>query len=221
MMQEMGIEFEAIFVNHGGDWPETYEYLDYFISTGRPVTVIKPNVEGCTTLVEYCEKHKMIPNRMHRWCTDKFKVRVVYKHVETPCFMHLGIDAGEAKRAKLNSNKGVENRYLLIEENVDRDGCLDIIKKAGLKPPMKSGCYFCPFQRVSQWRRLRRIHPELFCLTQKIEKAGNEKRAEKGLEPWNILGPGRPLEKVIGNRDKQTALPGMEELEYPPCQCSL
>ncbi|MCK4793774.1 MAG: hypothetical protein KAV87_59145, partial [Desulfobacteraceae bacterium] len=36
--------FEAVFVNHGSDWPETYEYADYFIATGRPVTILTPQV---------------------------------------------------------------------------------------------------------------------------------------------------------------------------------
>jgi hypothetical protein len=221
LMQDLGVEFEAVFVDHGGDWPETYAYVDYFIATGRPITVLKPDVEGCDTLLAYCDKYKMLPNRMQRWCTDKFKVRVVYRYVETPCFMHLGIDSGETRRATLNSNKGVENRYLLIEHGIDRDGCKKLITGQGLKMPMKSGCYFCPFQRVAQWRSLRKIHPELFCIVQRLEKEGNEKRHGNGLEPWNILGPGRELAKVIGGRDKQAALPGMEHMEYPPCQCGL
>jgi len=60
LMQDLGMEFEAVFVNHGGDWPETYEYADYFIGTGRPVTVLKPKVRAKSgrefeDLVEYFE----------------------------------------------------------------------------------------------------------------------------------------------------------------------
>lgn len=221
LMEKMGVEFEAIFVDHGSDWPETYEYLDYFIATGRKITILKPDVEGCDTLLKYCDKYKMLPNRMQRWCTDKFKVRVVYKYVETPCFMNLGIDAGETKRATMNSNKGVENRYPLIEACIDRDGCKQLIAAAGLKVPMKSGCFFCPFQRVAQWRSLRRKHPDLFCVSQRLEKEGNDKRKSNGLAPWYVHGPNRPLNKIIGGRENQLALPGLEEMEYPPCQCGL
>ena len=38
LMQDLEIEFEAIFIDHGGDYLETYEYAKYFISTGRPNT---------------------------------------------------------------------------------------------------------------------------------------------------------------------------------------
>jgi len=28
LLEDQGVEFESIFVNHGGDFPETYEYLE-------------------------------------------------------------------------------------------------------------------------------------------------------------------------------------------------
>jgi 3'-phosphoadenosine 5'-phosphosulfate sulfotransferase (PAPS reductase)/FAD synthetase len=33
-----GIDFEAVFVDHGGDWPETYEYVEMF-SKKYPLTL--------------------------------------------------------------------------------------------------------------------------------------------------------------------------------------
>lgn len=44
LMEKLEMDFEAIFVDHGGDVPETYEYVNYFVTTGRPVTILKPNV---------------------------------------------------------------------------------------------------------------------------------------------------------------------------------
>lgn len=221
LMQDMGIEFEAIFVDHGGDYPETYTYLKYFIATGRSVTVLTPLVGGCTSLWGYIEKYKMLPNTFNRWCTSKFKVDVINKNIKTPCFMHLGIDAGEIKRAKFSSTGGVENRYLLIEHDIDRQGCKDLIGKHGLSVPKKSGCYFCPYQRVSQWRMLRKNNPELFCKVQKMEQAQIERRAKVGKKPFYLCNSKKPLNELIGGRDKQKALPGLEDLEYPPCQCGL
>ena len=37
--------FEAVFVDHGTDWPETYEYVDMF-KEKYPLTVLKPNQRG-------------------------------------------------------------------------------------------------------------------------------------------------------------------------------
>ena len=219
LMKDLDMDFEALFVDHGGDWPDTYEYAEYFIASGRPVTILKPAVEGFSSLYDYCVAKGMMPSRIKRWCTDKFKVKVLMKHIEKPCFQHIGIDAGEAKRAKIATDKGVENRYLLIEHNIDRAGCVDLIKHHGLKVPRKSGCYFCPFQRKGQWKALRRANDGLWCKAVGIETATNKGREERGKKPIYLYGKDRPLTSLIN--EKQQALFGMEDIEYPPCQCGL
>ncbi len=216
LMEQLGMDFEAVFVDHGGDYPETYEYVDYFISTGRPVTVLKPEYQGHTKILEFCQEKRMVPNRLIRWCTSNFKVKPLMDYQLTPCFVHIGIDAGEQRRAKLSSDGGRENRYLLIEHNIDRQGCKDLIAKAGLKVPPKSGCFFCPFQRVSQWRNLRRKHPELFCIAQKLEASQNEYRQSVGKPPFYIVRKDKPLQSVVN-----TAPNLWPEMDYPPCQCGL
>ena len=72
-----GVDFEAVFVDHGTDWPETYEYMQMMIGRGYPVTVIKPNVGGFSNLYDYCLKYAMIPRRNLRWCTEKFKIGTI------------------------------------------------------------------------------------------------------------------------------------------------
>ena len=222
LMKELGMEFEAIFVDHGGDYPETYEYVDYFIASGRPVTVLKA---GCyrknqdrtyNDLFEYCWEMEMVPSIMARWCTKDFKVNPVNRYIEKPCWMHLGIDAGEQKRARLNTEKGIESRWLLIEHDIDRQGCKDLITNAGLKVPPKSGCYFCPFQRISQWRKLRMNHPNLFCKAQKLESRNMTAREKRGKKPFSLRNDGRTLDKIVN-----TAPNLWPEMDYPPCQCGL
>lgn len=217
LMQDLGMEFEAVFVNHGGDWPETYEYADYFIATGRPVTVLTPNVDGHTNLYDYCLAKRSIPVRMKRWCTDKFKIRQLKKYCTSPSFQHIGIDFGESHRAKMASFKGCENRFLLIERKIDRQGCIDLIKEHGLQVPIKSGCYFCPFQKKSEWIRLRKANDGLWCKAVAIENESNNRREEQGKGPVYISG-----EHALGDiiNDKQMVLDGFAE-EFPPCQCGL
>jgi hypothetical protein len=225
LMEKMGLEFEAIFVNHGADLPETYAYVDYFVATGRPLTVLRPAYfradmgKTYDNLFDYSWDYQMVPSMLARWCTRMFKIVPVEKYIETPCFMHLGIDASEAKRARLNSKKGVESRWLLIENDIDREGCEKMILAAGLAVPPKSGCFFCPFQRKQQWKKLRRTHPDLFCQAQKLEQRNMAYRVSVGKPAFSLRGDGKTLDQIIN--DKQSALPGMEDLEYPPCQCGL
>ena len=208
--------FEAVFVDHGTDWPETYEYVEMFKSR-YPMTVLKPDEQGCSTLYDYCEKFKILPSRINRWCTDKFKVRVMGKYYKKPCFTMLGIDNGESHRAKISTNKGVELRYPLIEAEINRELCKKLIKKHGLSVPIKSGCYICPFQKVSGFKQLRRTHPELFCRAEKLESLNNDFRKSIGKEPFGIIGRGISLKSIVGeNQSKLWA-----EDEYPPCECML
>lgn len=214
LLMDLGIKFEAIYVDHRCDWPETREYVQDFAKR-YPVTILTPRVEGkFASLYDYMWHYRMIPSRMLRFCTDKFKVRVAQEYAGTPCFMHLGIDSGESHRAKLSSKKGFENRYILIEEKIDRQGCKDLILAHGDVVPIKSGCWFCPFQRIGQWRKLRMIHPDLFCKAQKLEKRGSDYRVERGKTPIFIAS--KPLDKLI--KISPNLWP---EMDYPPCQCGL
>lgn len=216
------MEFKAVFVDHGGDYPETYEYVDYFIATGRHVTVLKPECHRkkqgkiYNDLYEYCWTMEMVPSIMARWCTRDFKVVPVNRYIKKPCWMHLGIDAGEQKRARMNTEKGVESRWLLIEHDIDRQGCKDLIANAGLKVPPKSGCYFCPFQRIAQWRELRRNYPDLFCKAQQLEKRSMDARRRKGKKSFTLRNDGRSLDKIVN-----TSPHLWPEMDYPPCQCGL
>lgn len=223
LMEQLEIEFEAIFVNHGGDWPETYEYVENFISTGRHLTVLKPSVNTIEkvvfdSIVDYCEHRKVVPSRASRWCTDRFKIRPVYGYIEKPCFMHIGIDAGESHRAVLSSRGGVENRFLLLEHDIDREGCKQLIRNSGLEVPRKSGCFICPFQGSAEYRELRRRYPELFCKAANLELAQNARVTKNG-KPWKpyYLSGSVPLAKL----ETQMVFPGLSYMEYPPCECGL
>ncbi len=213
LLLDQGVEFEAVFVDHGTDWPETYEYVEMFTKK-YPVTILAPK-EG--NLYEYAWDHKMVPATWPRWCTRQFKLSVLFKYYETPCFQMIGIDAGEAKRARISIEKGVENRYPLIEANIDRDGCKKLIKKHGLPIPNKSGCYICPFQTVRQWKELRMKHPDLFCKAEQIESRNMDYRVSKGKKPM-YLSPRRASLRAIVDEDQGQIF---EIDEYPPCNCML
>lgn len=225
LLLDQGVDFEAVFVDHGADWPETYEYLKIFQTWlkkhgYKPVTVLKPKYGD---LYDYSLAYKMIPVIWPRWCTRLFKIEPVQKYVETPCFMLLGIDYGEAKRAKISIKDGIEHRWPLIEAEIDRDGCKQIIEKHCLPLPMKSGCFFCPYQKVRQWKQLRRMHPNLFCKAEKLEKENikyrikNKKINKNGKTKMSISPSGKTLRVLI--EEDQMVL--FEQDEYPPCQCGL
>ena len=218
-----GWDFEAVFVNHGTDWPETYEYLDMFqnwlVKRGfNQITVLKTNIQGCTTLYDYCWMYKMVPSIMQRWCTNKFKIRVMYQYYQKPCFVLIGFDFDEIKRVKISNNKGTENRYPLIEAEFTRNGCIEIIKTHGLPIPIKSGCFICPYQRGSQWKELRYRHPELFCKAEQLEKRNMEYQKIQGKKPLFLNQSPKASLRVIVNETQGKLF---KQDEYPPCHCML
>lgn len=220
MLQE-GYDFESIFVNHGTDWPETYEYLDYFQAWlaehgHRPVTVLEPSGKF-KTIIDKCEAYKIVPHMRSRWCTVGYKVEICNKYYSKPCFQHLGFDAGEEKRAKISISQGIENRWLLIEHGIDREGCRLLISRHGLKQPMKSGCYICPMQRQKQWRQLRRRHPCLFKRAENLEKLNMEYARSKQRRVYTLSGSKKPL-GVIVDENQPSLWP---EHDYPPCECEI
>lgn len=219
LLLDEGWEFESVYVDHGCDWPETRDYVQMMVEK-YPITILKPQVRRhkhgkvYESLYDYCLDARITPSMKFRWCTKEFKVLVIEDYTTKPCFQLIGIDAGESHRAKFSCVNGVENRFPLIEYDIDRKGCIEIIKKHGLPVPMKSGCYFCPFQRGDQVRLLRRKHPELFCRMKKIEDQVVEKMARRGKPPHYIYR--QPLDVIVNER-QSVMWPEMK----PPCTCGL
>ena len=222
LLLEQGVDFESVFVHHGTDWPETYQYAAGFqwwlkLNGHKPVTILKPLYGGNSNLYNYCWRLKILPVRFPRWCTSNFKVGPLHKYYKTPAFDFIGIDFGESHRAKISTKEGIEKRYPLIEHEITREGCIKIIKEHGLPIPIKSGCFICPFQKISQWKKLRATHPDLFCSVEKLEARNGEHRKLMGKKPMSLSPRKMTLRKLI--EEDQMVL--FEEEEYPPCHCGL
>jgi len=204
---------EAIFCDTGSEYPETYDYIDKFIGK-YPLTVITPDYGN---LYEYSWKHRMVPATWPRWCSVHFKIKPFAKHVKKPAFKLLAFATNEAQRAKISVDGDIEHRFPLLEHEISRDGCKDIIKQAGLPVPHRSKCYFCPFQTIGEWKELRMDHPDLFCKAEQLEARNMEYRKSKGKKPLYLYGNAKPLKVVVGENQKQL----WKQDEYPPCECML
>lgn len=213
---ENNMDFEAVYV-YMPDWPETHEYLIMLESKGYKIKVIWPKVSIDMDLYNYLFRIRRIPVTFSkkgpiRICTRDFKVNTLQQYFQKPCFSLIGIDYGERKRAKFYYEKGIENRFPLIEAKIDRKECERIIKRHGLPLPMKSGCYFCPYQSKNQWKELRRKHPNLFCKAVQLEEQIRTRRATATICFDGIM---------IKNRLEEQNRFLFEELTFPPCNCGL
>ena len=124
---------EAVFCDPGNEYPETYEFLDKFVGK-YPLTVINAD----KSLYDYSWDYRMVPAIFPRWCTVIFKIKPFAKYVERPSFKNLAFSTDESQRAKISIEDDIENRFPLLEHDIDREGCKDIIRQAGVEVPHRS-----------------------------------------------------------------------------------
>jgi len=167
-------QYELIFVNHRGDYPETYEYLDYIKNALKiKITELKPNIEGYSNLYEYLYSHDIAPNRVFRFCTDKAKIRTIRRYCERPFTSIQGITFDERQRA-IGSDRQYEIlEYPLVDARIDRRGAIKLIQDMGLKVPRRSCCWFCFNANYKELDKLKRDYPELYKARQELYR--NEK----------------------------------------------
>ncbi len=190
-----GIPIDLImFADTGGERPETYEYVRMFsqwlVEHGYPAIVWVARVDyqgNVLTLEQDCLYLHALPSIAYGYkkCSEKFKIQPQDKYVNNweparavwskgeKVIKLVGYDAGEPWRVKPERDrldKKYLKRYPLIEWDIDRDGCMEIIAKAGLPQPGKSSCFFCPSMKKHEVAALSKDHPDLLGRALTIEK---------------------------------------------------
>lgn len=182
----MGKVDEVIFADTGGEHPETYDYIrtyaePFIKKLDIPFTVVRghENADGVTveSLEEACLRWKIIPSRMLRFCTDKFKLKPIHKYLERyhgeEIHAVIGIAWDEAHRMNQSRWDSYIPEYPLVDRKITREGCIKIIREVGWPVPPKSGCFYCPFQRTKRWKEMRHSHPDLWNRAITMEENGS------------------------------------------------
>lgn len=227
LMVNEGWRGPIVYADTGTEWPETYCYMEYFerewlAPRGLEITRLgaewrKDKRARTLSLIEYCEHYAYVPLAGIRWCTKMYKVDplAAYAEAQGITTQYIGIAADEAHRQPTLSRP-------LVDRNVTRQGCIEIIQREGLDVPQKSGCYICPFQRTHVWRELYRRHPALYERAARLEELATERRGEE-----THLRPGgdytlRQLQTVIESQGSMFGDTDWDALlEFRPCVCGV
>lgn len=67
----------------------------------------------------------------------------------------IGISTDEKERTRISDDRVIQNRYPLIELNMDRGACIEWGRVRQYPRLPRSSCIFCPFRRNDEWRHLR------------------------------------------------------------------
>ena len=162
---------EIIFADTQGEHPETYDYMERFVlpyckEKAIKFTVLDSEVQGTKSLEQFCLDKRATPSRRHRWCTEKFKIRRIANYVKasgnkgSTCV--IGISFDEVHRMHESHSRAYSFEYPLIDKRLTRQDCKKVIADHGWPEPPKSGCFYCPFAKMSHWKELYHNHPDLF-----------------------------------------------------------
>ena len=160
---------EVVFADTGGELPETYEYLDvvrkYLRDVEIPYREVSTRIRGKRDLYMTCHSRRVIPSVLWRWSTRDFKVTPIHRYYRSlggHVNQYMAIAYDEWHRMRDSGADFVTNIYPLVDEKITREGCIEIIRTAGLPIPPKSGCFFCPFNSLPRWKSLNEEHPDLY-----------------------------------------------------------
>jgi hypothetical protein len=209
LLVDRGIDFEAVYADHHTDWPHVAEHVARMQQV-HPITVLDTG-----DLYAECLRYEIMPSRWQRWCTCQFKVEPMRAYYQRPCVVYLGISADEAHRAKASGDPDIEHVYPLVDEGIDRQGCIEIIKAHGLPVPGKSTCYLCPFQSGRDFVRLRQYHPELFERVKVMEQRFVQRRIAAGKEPSYLRD--KPIDEIA----QEGQLDMFDGWGVHPCLCEV
>ena len=172
---------------------------------GRPIHRLRakvppssPDEPDKTPFDHYLELYGgFLPSPNVRWCTRVLKLKPFEDYIgEDPVVSYVGIraDEGEWKVDRKTRRKYFQHRkgyistkpnittvFPFIEDGLEKADIYRILKDSGVGYPeyyhwrSRSGCYFCFFQRKSEWVGLLENHPGLFERAKAYEKIDLEK----------------------------------------------
>ena len=188
-MRDRVPEMEYFFTDTGKELPETYEFLNRLeVFLGKPIDRLNMDADSSKNrdfdhwLTLY---GGLLPSSQVRWCTVNLKIRPFEEHVgEDKAYHYIAIRADEDrvgyKPPQTSSFRNIEPKYPFKEDGITKEDVYRILEESGLGMPnyykwrTRSGCYFCFFQRKSEWVGLLEQHPDLFELAKEYEKFNTE-----------------------------------------------
>jgi 3'-phosphoadenosine 5'-phosphosulfate sulfotransferase (PAPS reductase)/FAD synthetase len=194
------IPVEYVFCDTGCELPETYEYLERLEALlGAQVTRLnaldqlgvekKPGRTPFDILLREVYGG-FLPNPHSRWCTRMLKIKPFEAYVGTGhAFSYIGIRADEnrdgyvaKKPTVLSQQPNIVPVYPFKDDGLGLADVTQVLEESGLGLPAyykwrsRSGCYFCFYQQIGEWQRLKDEHPELFKKAKAYEEGTDVRR---------------------------------------------
>lgn len=137
-----------------------------------------------------------LPSPSVRWCTRVLKLKPFEDYIgEDPVISYVGIRADEGewrvdpktrrkhfqhRKGYISTKSNIKTVFPFIDDNLVKADIYRILADSGVGYPeyyhwrSRSGCYFCFFQRKSEWVGLLENHPHLYERAKAYEKTDLE-----------------------------------------------
>jgi len=181
--------------------PATREYVKYFANWlwethRRSITILQRNLYGdmmanpAFTPAPWRARDGSF--MLKRQCTRQYKVEPIRRYLydrykRERIALMLGISVDEFHRMRESDAKRIEHLYPLVDERLTRNDCRAILERAGLTPPPKSSCWFCPYRSARSQSELLRQYPALREMGEELERRINEERRKRGKDEIAVL----------------------------------
>ena len=187
----------AIFADTGYEPKAVYRYLE-FLEKVLPYPVYrvqKGNIRDDMLAAKDTNKFVVAPffnqhsitgkkGMIRRQCTSEYKILPIRKKIRELCNIGygkhfpkdkyaeqwIGISTDEIQRMKPARDKYLLNKHPLIEANMNRQDCLNWMKKNNFKMPVKSACICCPFRDDKGWLEMKKNNPIEFADAVEFDK---------------------------------------------------
>jgi 3'-phosphoadenosine 5'-phosphosulfate sulfotransferase (PAPS reductase)/FAD synthetase len=174
------LDVEYLFCDTHKELPETYDYLARIEAyLGKPITRLSSGL-GDRGFDHWLKVYgNYLPAANMRWCTRKLKIEPFEEYIgDDPVRLYVGIRADEKREGYVSTKPNIVPVFPFKEDGINKADVLRVLEESGVGLPKyyewrsRSGCYFCFFQRRSEWVGLKERHPELFELSKRYEKPG-------------------------------------------------
>ena len=165
---------EYFFSDTGAELPEVYAFLD------RLEAYLGKEIERLNSGKDFAHYLKMygnfLPSPKQRWCTREMKIKPFEDWLgQDNAISYIAIRADEDRDGYISTKPTIKAVFPFKEDGITRADVFRILEESVGVPEYykwrsRSGCYFCFFQRRSEWLGLKNVHPELFEKAKDFEK---------------------------------------------------
>lgn len=169
----------------GNELPALFEHLTNLERLlGKPIEWVRHT----TDLYGLIDEIGMIPNHRARWCTRILKIEPTIEYFAScppRSVLYVGLLAGEEARTGIYG-EDITCRFPLRDMGWNKAAVRAYNKARGVSVPDRTDCALCYHQRIPEWHRLWREHPDVWARGEEIEARIGRTFRSPGRDTWPV-----------------------------------